>query len=155
MRETLFNWLAPTLPGARCLDLFAGSGALGLEALSRGAASVTFVDRDRAALRRIDEHLGTLGAQHAQTWCGDWQAFVGQSDGPFDVIFADPPFASDYLSQLCTLLAASGTLATDGRLYLEFSRSQELEITAPWAIHRRGHAGQVGYALLKLSATSE
>lgn len=148
VRETLFNWLAPTLPGARCLDLFAGSGALGLEALSRGASAVTFVDRDRSALRRIDEHLLALGASSGQTWCSDWQAFIRRCQDSFDLIFADPPFASDYVPQLCTLLGETGALSPQGKLYLEFSRSQVLAPPPPWTILKQGHAGQVGYALL-------
>ncbi|MFK7887518.1 MAG: 16S rRNA (guanine(966)-N(2))-methyltransferase RsmD [Gammaproteobacteria bacterium] len=147
VRETLFNWLGTSLHGARCLDLFAGSGSLGLEALSRGAASVNFVDQDRTALRKIEEHVATLGATGAQFMAGDWRKSAEAARG-FDLIFADPPFESDYLDQLCTLLASNDGLADGGRLYVEFAQARTFVPTAPWSFIRQRHAGQVGYGLL-------
>ncbi len=147
VRETLFNWLGATLSGARCLDLFAGSGALGLEALSRGASSVEFVDRDRAALQKIEQHIELLGAGGARCVQSDWRQAVDSAEG-YDVIFADPPFESDYLEQLCTLLANTRGLADNGRLYVEFARARTFVPTSPWSFLRQRHAGQVGYGLL-------
>ena len=148
VRETLFNWLAPWIADARCLDLFAGSGALGLEALSRGAGCVTFVDNDRVVLARVREHLELLKATGGVTWHGDWRAFAGGANGPFDVIFADPPFASDYLPQLCTLLDDSDLLGPTTRLYVEYDRASPFLPPSPWVVDRDAHAGAVGYALL-------
>ncbi|MFK8016757.1 MAG: 16S rRNA (guanine(966)-N(2))-methyltransferase RsmD [Gammaproteobacteria bacterium] len=155
VRETLFNWLSMDVVDARGLDLFAGSGALGLEALSRGAGQVVFVDSDAAAVRRIAEHLTTLGAESGRAWTGDWQHYLRQhaasGEAPFDLVFADPPFASDYLPQLCTLLAQSAVIKPSCRLYVEFDRATPFVPPVPWAVHREGRAGQVCYALLTMS----
>lgn len=148
VRETLFNWLAPWIADAGCLDLFAGSGALGLEALSRGAGSVTFVDKDRAALNHVQQHLDLLDTKGGAIWHGDWRAFIKDAHDPFDVIFADPPFASDYLPQLCTLLDDSDLLGPTTRLYVEYDRASRFVPPSPWLVDRDGHAGAVGYALL-------
>jgi 16S rRNA (guanine966-N2)-methyltransferase len=98
VRETLFNWLGARVPGARCLDLFAGSGALGLEALSRGAAHVTFVERDAGAVRELRARLAEWGARDALVERGDALAFLAQRAHPFDIVFLDPPFASGLLA---------------------------------------------------------
>ena len=120
VRQTLFDWLAPLIHGARCLDLFAGSGALGLEALSRGAAAVTFVEREPEALAAIRDHLTTLGAS-AETCLGDALSVlptldVGQK-GRFDVVFVDPPFDAGLASAALAALAG-GWLADDGVVYV-------------------------------------
>lgn len=100
VRETLFNWLAVRVPGARCLDLFAGSGALGLEALSRGAAHVTFVERDAAAGREVSARLAEWGAHDARVEIADARAFLDRTPAAaFDIAFLDPPFASSLLEE--------------------------------------------------------
>ena len=159
VRETLFNWLSMDVVDARCLDLFAGSGALGLEALSRGAGELTFADRDPVAVRRIGEHLNSLGVDNARTWVGDWQHFLRQAAAggaaPFDLVFADPPFTSDYLPQLCTLLAESVVIKPSCQLYVEFDQATSFVPPLPWSVRRESRAGQVRYALLTMLNANE
>ncbi len=147
VRETLFNWLAPVIEGAHCLDLFAGSGAVGLEALSRGAARVVFVDREPRVVQAIQGHLATLGAVGGETVVADALAFLQRPAQPFDLVFLDPPFRRDLLSP-CIAGLARGWLAPGARLYLE----AEAELTAlplppGCQLVRSKQAGQVGYHL--------
>jgi 16S rRNA (guanine966-N2)-methyltransferase len=149
VRETLFNWLAPELPGARCLDLFAGSGALGLEALSRDAAAACFVDRDRRATEALRVLLGTLGVVNARLVASDAEAFLRGTPEPWDVVFLDPPFAAADLGKLCTLLAA-GWVRPGSRVYLETDRRNALPALPPgWELHRESTAGEVRFALAR------
>lgn len=148
VRETLFNWLAPILPGARCLDLFAGSGVLGMEALSRGAREVLFVDRLAAAVRQIETMLAKLDVAGGQVFHADAERFLAGEPSPCDVVFVDPPFGTG-LGKLCTLLA-DGWLAPGARVYLESNRKQELpELPSDWELLREQTAGQVRFALAK------
>ena len=147
VRETLFNWLAPRLPGSRCLDLFAGTGALGLEALSRGAASCVFVESSRAVLRQLEASLTRLEAHgatcvHAQAL--DW---LGRAAGPFDIIFLDPPFDSDLLGQAASLIAQGARLAPGGRVYLETAATRQLPLPEGWTLLREQRAGDVRFGL--------
>ena len=107
MRETLFNWLGQTLYGKRCLDLFAGSGALGFEAASRGAEQVLMVENNRGVYRALQDNLKKLGLSNVALRCEDGLKFARQDNGLFDVAFLDPPFKSDYLPQLLPLLEKS------------------------------------------------
>ncbi len=120
IRETLFNWLQPMLPGARCLDLFAGSGALGLEAASRGAGEVLLLDQAPQAVRQLQGHIVDLGLSQAkavQADALDWlQAAPPQPS--FDIVFIDPPFSAGLLEPCCQQLASSGLLAENARVYL-------------------------------------
>jgi 16S rRNA (guanine966-N2)-methyltransferase len=152
VRETLFNWLQASVPGARCLDLFAGSGALGLEALSRGAASVTFIDNATQAVRQLRDNLQLLKAQHADvvaTPAMDWLARHERAgEMGFDLVFLDPPFRCDLLPQACELLESRDLLARQALIYIE----SEAELGAPrlpqnWRQLRSKTAGQVTYAL--------
>ena len=119
IRETLFNWLGPQIHGKRCLDLFAGTGALGLEALSRGAASVTFVEKSRDAARMLRQVCEELGADDVQVRCDDaFQYLRSGSDERFDLVFLDPPFADDSLAELCRLLTDHGRLSAGAQVYL-------------------------------------
>lgn len=152
VRETLFNWLRNAVPGARCLDLFAGSGALGLEALSRGAAAVLFVDRERAALDAIKAHLALLGASGGTTWQGDALGFLRGTPQPFDLVFLDPPFDSPLLGTAVRALGEPGWLAPGAHLYMEYSARTPFEAADGWELLRRGRAGQVGYALARRAA---
>ncbi|HWP94892.1 MAG TPA: 16S rRNA (guanine(966)-N(2))-methyltransferase RsmD [Gammaproteobacteria bacterium] len=149
VRETLFNWLQPVLAGARCLDLFAGSGALGLEALSRGAAEVVFVDREAPALDAIRRHLAAAGAaEKAIVIQADALAFLSASARPFDVVFLDPPFASDLLARAMPALEAGGWLAEGGYVYLECpARAGTPAVPLGWRLIRSKRAGNVGYHL--------
>ena len=107
VRETVFNWLQGVTPGSRCLDLYAGSGALGFEALSRGAREVVFVDVEPAVVRHIGDTLRNLGCDRGRTVRADAAGFLAQPATPFDVIFLDPPFAAPVLPDICQHIEAS------------------------------------------------
>ncbi|NND54529.1 MAG: 16S rRNA (guanine(966)-N(2))-methyltransferase RsmD [Gammaproteobacteria bacterium] len=162
VRETLFNWLAPQLPGARCLDMFAGSGALGIEALSRLATEVVFIERQAHAAATIEDHLRTFGARpHSYTVINSDALDVPlEKHGPFEIVFLDPPFAADGttngitndkgrdLANLCTLLENSGALADQCLIYLEMDLADPLPpLPEHWQVSREKTAGQVRYAL--------
>ncbi len=151
MRETLFNWLQQRTADAHVLDLFAGSGALGLEAISRGAAQVTFVERDRRAAVAIESLIQEWQEGAASVVCADalgWLAQAPRDSAPFDIVFLDPPYDADLLSATAEALAASGRLAPDARVYLE-SRARDPLPRLPegWRSLRDGRAGEVGYHL--------
>jgi 16S rRNA (guanine966-N2)-methyltransferase len=148
VRETLFNWLAPSIRGARVLDLFAGSGVLGFEALSRGAAEAILVERDRAAARQLREVAATLGAASAKVVEGDALSWLDRAQGPFDVVFLDPPFESGLLPAALERLDQSGHLAPGAFVYVECPATQAPPVLpAGWTEHRSGRAGDVGYYL--------
>jgi len=148
VRETLFNWLAPAIRGARCLDLFAGSGVLGFEALSRGAAHAVLVDRDRAVVRHLRETARTLGAEGAEVVAADAMDWLHRGRGPFDVVFLDPPFDSGLLPSLLARLDQPGCLAPGAFVYVERpAREGPPALPAGWELHRSGKAGEVGYYL--------
>ncbi|WP_111642338.1 16S rRNA (guanine(966)-N(2))-methyltransferase RsmD [Marinimicrobium alkaliphilum] len=153
VRETLFNWLMPHLPEARCLDLFAGSGALGLEALSRGASEVTLVERDRQASAQLRANLEVLGSQQGKVIQADvlgWLA-LGNPDAPYDVVFVDPPFSLTLWQPVIDALSAGGWLAPEAAIYVESGRRSDYQVPADWALHRDKHAGQVSYRLYFIS----
>jgi 16S rRNA (guanine966-N2)-methyltransferase len=149
VRETLFNWLAPRIAGARVLDLFAGTGALGIEAASRGAAAVTLVEAQRGAQVALRDTLQRLALPEAKLVAGDALTFLSSGAGQFDVIFLDPPFAANLLVPALTAIHHHKTLAAGGFCYLEHPRAAPLP-TVPegWLVHRSGQAGEVGYHLL-------
>lgn len=119
-RETLFNWLAPHLPGARCLDLFAGTGALGLEAASRSAAAVTLVEQDAQLAGRLREIASQWpGGEVLDVVCADARSWLGGDRGPFDLVFVDPPFAAGMHAVVLEALARPGLLSDDGLVYVE------------------------------------
>ena len=148
VRETLFNWLAPVVQGSLCLDLFAGSGALGLEALSRGASSATFVESDRSTAERLRDTIVTLGAEHATVVQAEALRWL---DGPpqrFDLVFLDPPFGSGLLAGTFAKLDSGGWLSPAARVYLEApAKDGPPPLPAGWNLHRSGKAGAVGYHL--------
>jgi 16S rRNA (guanine966-N2)-methyltransferase len=142
LRETLFNWLQPVVAGARVLDLYAGSGALGIEALSRGAAAATFVEHDAASTRAIEAALATLGTRGTVVRA-DVDRFLAGPPAAFDLGFADPPFAAGVPAGLCTLLAA-GWLAPAAWIYLELPRAAAVPaLPAGIRPHREATAGDV------------
>jgi len=145
VRETLFNWLGQTLYGKRCLDLFAGSGALGFEAASRGAEQVLLVENNRTVYQSLQANAKKLALSNVALRCEDGLKFARQENGQFDVIFLDPPFKSDYLPQLLPLLEHS--LAQDGKIYLESGIPFEPDAT--WRVAKRAKAGAVHYQLLE------
>lgn len=151
VRETLFNWLMPVISGARCLDLFAGSGSLGLEALSRGAAEVVFVDRDRQVQSYLTDTLRMLGSERGQVIAADALAYLGRPAQAFDIVFLDPPYQSALLSPCCDALEAQGWLTNQAHLYIETARQATPRLPQNWTVLREKCAGQVSYRLLRRS----
>jgi 16S rRNA (guanine966-N2)-methyltransferase len=149
VRETLFNWLQPRLAGSRCLDLFCGSGALAIEALSRGAASATLVDVSPTVLREVRHNLDRLGASTAELVTADAVAWLGaMRDGRYDIVFIDPPFGGGTAQRCLQLLADSALLAPGARVYLECGAGEAApELPPGWLLHREKFAGQVAYRL--------
>lgn len=145
VRQTLFNWLGQELYGLSCLDLFAGSGALGFEALSRGAASVTMVESNPAVHRALLDNAGLLKAEKARVLRQDAMQFLAQNTQQYDVIFLDPPFGQQWLEKLLPLLAKH--LVDDGVIYAESEKL--LADDADWQVIKHGKAGNVRYHLLK------
>ena len=145
VRETLFNWLGQTLYGKRCLDLFAGSGALGFEAASRGAEQVLLVENNRTVYQALQSNIRKLALSNVALRYEDGLKFARQENGLFDVVFLDPPFKSDYLPQVLPQLANS--LAQDGVVYLESGTAFEPD--AAWKVLKRAKAGAVHYQLLE------
>jgi 16S rRNA (guanine966-N2)-methyltransferase len=167
VRETLFNWLAARVPGARCLDLFAGSGALGLEALSRGAAHVTFVERDLAAAREISARLAEWGSDAASVEQADARKFLERpAIAPFDIVFLDPPFGSTLVAESAVRLEQGGWLSADALIYVECAADAGADaplgarslpaaapsLPAPWTLLKAKRAGEVGYHLYSSTA---
>ena len=147
-RETLFNWLQPVLPGSRCLDLFAGSGALGLEAASRGAERVVLVEQAVPAVRQLREAIRLLQADNVSVWPGDARQFLRAQSQAFDIIFLDPPFSSGLLTSICEQLEQAGWMAADARIYLEHAATETPPpLPENWQLLREKTAGQVRYAL--------
>lgn len=149
VRETLFNWLAPVISGARCLDLCAGTGALGIEALSRGAASVQFVEREARAAQALRDNLARLKAQGGQVAAVDAQLYLQGAAQPFDLVLLDPPFALDLWTPLAQRLEQGGWLAPSSWIYVESPRQTPPVMPANWTLHREGTAGEVRYALYR------
>jgi 16S rRNA (guanine966-N2)-methyltransferase len=150
IRETLFNWLAPRIHGARCLDLFAGTGALGLEALSRGARSAVFVERSPVAARQLQKNIDLLNAENARVLQMKSSDFLrGHSAERFDIVLLDPPFAEDLLSETCRLLEEGAMLADGAVVYLELGREQDPPtMPGDWQVLKDKTAGNVRYMLI-------
>jgi len=146
VRETLFNWLGQTLYGRSCLDLFAGSGALGLEAASRGAERVVMVETDRAAVRALQDNVRRLGCANVSVQGQDGLEFVLRDANKYDVIFLDPPFQKDYLPGLLEILPKR--LNENGMVYVESGAA--IDVPPPWQTVKSGKAGQVHYQLLQI-----
>ena len=144
VRETLFNWLGQDLTGAACLDLFAGSGALGFEAASRGARLVVMVERDPAIFRSLAAAREALAAGAVQLVRADALEFLRTDSGVYDVVFLDPPFDAGYWPRLAPLLPPR--LAPEGMVYHESAHSPEA--SPEWQVRKRGRAGKVSYQLL-------
>ena len=153
VRETLFNWLGGSIHGAQCLDLFAGSGALGLEALSRGAAHVTFVERDAAAVQALRLLLREWQAGDAHVERCDALRYLAGEARPFDIVFLDPPFASELLTRAAALLEARQWLSAGARMYVECAARDGLPpLPAGWQTLKAKQAGEVGYYLFAHTA---
>lgn len=144
VRETLFNWLGQDLTGRECCDLFAGSGALGFEALSRGARRVVMVEREPRSVAALQQNARLLGCEAAvELWRGDALEFVREAQRAFDIVFLDPPFDSGLLARIAPAL--SRLTRRGGMAYVESAGG--IELPAPWQLHRHGRAGHVIYQL--------
>ncbi|MBU1329646.1 MAG: 16S rRNA (guanine(966)-N(2))-methyltransferase RsmD [Gammaproteobacteria bacterium] len=156
VRETLFNWLAPYVEGAKVLDLFAGSGALFLEALSRGAGSALALDLNPAAIASLRSHLQTLKCDNGQLQQIDALLYLqNPTTAPYDLVFLDPPFGQELLLPACTLLEQNGWLAADAWVYTESEQPpSSLGLPVNWRQHREQKAGQVYYALWQRTAVA-
>ncbi len=154
IRETLFNWLTPRIAGSRCLDLFAGTGALGLEALSRGAASAVFVENSKTAVVALRQNVATLDAAGADLRATTAMSYLQSADArSMDLIFLDPPFADDSIDELCRLIDEREILASGANVYLEQDRARpEPAVPDGWSVLKSKTAGNVRYMLVAPAA---
>ncbi len=147
VRETLFNWLNMHLPGSHCLDLFAGSGALGIEAASRGAKQVLLVEKERDIVQGLRQQLATF-APDIKILCADALKFLKETPETFDIVFLDPPFGHNLVPACCTLLG--NCLSPQSLIYIETERSLgEPDLPTSWQIIRQKMVGQVAVFLAK------
>ncbi len=154
IRETLFNWLAPDLPGSHCLDLFAGSGALGFEALSRGADRVTMIEKNREITGALQRNKRLLGADGLSILNQDTMEGIVKLDpiNSFDILFCDPPFNQHLMEPLIQAMENSTVLSENAKLYIETEKSlTNLEFPANWSLLKEKTAGDVRYRLLEVS----
>jgi len=150
VRETLFNWLQPRLRDARCLDLFAGTGVLGFEALSRGAREVLLIDSDPAVIASLQDSRARLAAERAEILRYDASAWLAAAPvSPYDIVFVDPPFTAGVADKVLALLAR-GWVAVDCVVYVEAPEAPTLP--AGWTILRQGHTRQVVFSLVAPAA---
>jgi 16S rRNA (guanine966-N2)-methyltransferase len=155
VRETLFNWLMPVIDGARCLDLFAGTGALGIEALSRGAAWVDFIERDAALARNLRGNLERLRQDRGAVRGGDALALLATAPAQrCDIVFVDPPFGADLWAATTRALELNEWLAPSALIYLEMPAQAAPALPINWSPHRESTAGAVRFALYRRSAPS-
>ncbi len=152
VRETLFNWLQTRLPGARVLDAYAGSGALGFEAASRGAAEVLMLERDPRVVAALERSRAELGAEAVRIRRGNaLQRLAQPTETPWDIVFLDPPFGQDLAHKSLSAIRESGALAPEGLVYLEVEAGLDLApLLADWTVLRDKRAGEVRYLLLGL-----
>jgi 16S rRNA (guanine966-N2)-methyltransferase len=153
VRETLFNWLQHCITGTRCLDLFAGSGALGLEALSRGAREAVFVEQSQAAARALQEQVVRFGgAAKGRVVEMGAARFLRTPGEPFDIVFLDPPFGADALAEYIPQLDAGNWLNAGGLVYLENERTASVPaLPDHWELLKSKSAGEVGYHLVRVN----
>ena len=150
VRETLFNWLAPIIEGARCLDLFAGTGALGIEALSRGASRVDFIERDPRLAQALRQNLERLRQTDAAVRCADALPTLGEAPlDPYDIVFVDPPFTETLWQPVVVALEGNRWLRVGALIYLEMPVSAQVSVPETWSPHRESVAGAVRYALYR------
>lgn len=153
VKETVFNWLMSWVPGAHCLDTFAGSGSLGFEALSREAAHCVFVDMAEAVHRQLQQNLTTLNAHNAEVVKADSLQWLQQpATRQFDLVFLDPPFGKALLEPACQLLESNGWLMDDARIYIEHEQHLRPSLPGHWQCLREKRAGEVVFALYERGA---
>lgn len=149
VRETLFNWIALDLPGSYCLDLFAGSGAIGFEALSRGAAEVTFVDQSNEVIQHLHQYLKKFNCTNANVIHADSLQPIAVPKNPFDFVFLDPPFGKDFLEPVANWLNDAKYLAANANIYIESEQEiNTYNLPKQWKILKNLVAGNVHYSLL-------
>ncbi len=148
VRETLFNWLQADVPGSHCLDCFAGSGALGFEAASRGAGEVVMIEHNREAASALRRNIGLLEAENIQLVVADSMAWLRQNTHCFNIVFLDPPYSAGLLSQCCRLLEDRKSLAENAKIYIEHaSGDKDISVPDNWKCLKQKSAGQVMYKL--------
>jgi 16S rRNA (guanine966-N2)-methyltransferase len=157
VRETLFNWLSTDIRGRHCLDLFAGTGALGFEALSRGAASATMIEKSKAAGSILKHSAELLEADNARIECADAMVYLGRpADRRYDIVFLDPPFADDLVEECCQLLQSNGWLSDNATIYIEQDKSRPMpSLPDGWRPGRDRSAGNVRFVLAHTGAEAE
>lgn len=150
IRETLFNWLQVSIEGSDCLDMFAGSGALGFEAVSRGASSAVIIDTDPAIIKLLTEQSQRLQANNIKTICADSLQYIEQTQNQFDTIFIDPPFAQYDLVEILNKISRSGILKDNTAIYVEAQVGNlPLNLPQSWLWKRQSKAGDVEYGLIE------
>lgn len=150
VRETLFNWLQGSLTDRSCLDLFAGSGALGFEAASRGAARVVMIERSRHVAAGLIASKQRLRADQVDIIVDDALRYLRRTNEQFDIVFVDPPFEKDLVRPACDLLHRRNVLKAGALVYLEAERQlSPLPVPASWELVHRNVAGAIGYHLLR------
>ncbi len=147
IRETLFNWLQPVIHGARCLDVFAGSGALGFEAASRGASDVVLLDTNIRVIRTLKDNCDVLKSDNISVIQTDAVLWMSRSDRVFDIVFIDPPFASELYEPVITQLIQSGLLAPQAYVYIESNKYQHVDNPTDWQLLHEKSASGVTYRL--------
>lgn len=148
VRETLFNWLQADVVNSRCLDLFAGSGALGFEAASRGAKHVVQVENNPQTCRKLKENCAALATERIEVVQADVSQFIERGNAPFELIFLDPPFGQGLVQPICSRLAEAGLLAAFGKIYIETERKLALnDLPSHWQRLKYKQAGEVAYSL--------
>lgn len=156
VRETLFNWLQWVVPGSHCLDLFAGSGVLGLEALSRGAAEAVFVEAEPGVAACIENNAARLGANNALIFNQRAEDFLEGAARQFEVVFLDPPFGRELIEPTLERLAHGGWLCPGAYIYIECEASVgELRLPTGMSFCRQRRAGQVVFALARWQVTEK
>ena len=155
IRETLFNWLSPVITGARCLDMFAGSGALGFEALSRGASHVVMVDKDLQITQSLKQNAEKFHAQNVDILNVDILNHPLKVDKPFDIVFIDPPFRKDLIAASCQYLLDKSLVTSKTLIYIEAEKeSCNIPVPSGWEMLKSKVAGQVQYALFRVGESA-
>ena len=152
-RETVFNWLQPSMGGSRCLDLFAGSGALGFEAASRGAAEVVLIENNQQAFLQLKQNADTLKASNCVIKNSSANQAIIESTIPFDIVFIDPPYQADLWTDTAENLVSQGILSQGALIYLEYPAKQDMPILpTSWLLLKEKKAGDVKYCLFEFHA---
>ncbi len=157
IRETVFNWLLPYIHQSCCLDVFAGSGVLGFEALSRGAQSLVFIEQNVKTVTRLKENITSLEADSVSIFNQDALLWLqaAKCEQKFDLVFLDPPFHSNLLAECCVLLNNSGCLADNAIIYVEHNIGSKFEPPENWFSLKQKKAGQVAYKLFEYQAANQ